>query len=413
MRTLLLAGLIVAVQVGQSRPPDIPFRIQMIDSGASETAAFADINNDGRLDIVSGEAWYEAPSWTKHKIRDINWNGQYVDNFTDLPIDVDGDGFVDVVQVGYFSNNIVWMKNPGRATRPWTATEIDSGFPTEFAQLVDLDNDGKARELLPEFDRPAAPLNWYELHSGKWITHMVSDHGYGHGIGAGDVNGDGRNDILTPCGWFEAPADVRTGQWIFHDTDWYQHPIAASGAARGVGGGGGGGSIASASAQFGFMYVVDVNGDGRNDVVTSLAHDYGVCWFEQNADGSWTERVIDNTWSQAHASALVDLNGDGQLDFVTGKRYFAHNGNDPGEREPIGLYWYEYRRSTSQGRGSGRGGGPSIVWTRHIIDYGNRTGGGMQIDVKDFDGDGDLDVVSGGKAGLFLAENLTKSTRRQ
>ena len=133
--------------------PTCASTIRMIDGGASETAAFADLNNDRRLDIVSGDAWYEAPAWTKHTIRDINWNGQYVDNFTDLPIDVDGDGFVDVVQFGYFANNIVWMKNPGKAGGAWTVTEIDKGFPTEFALLVDLDNDGQARELLPQFDR--------------------------------------------------------------------------------------------------------------------------------------------------------------------------------------------------------------------------------------------------------------------
>jgi hypothetical protein len=392
----LFAVLITAASFGQSRPPDIPFRIQMIDPGASETAVFADVNNDRLLDVVSGEFWYEAPRWTKHRIREINFNGQYIDNFTDLPIDVDGDGYVDVVQFGYYSNNIVWARNPGRAGGPWPVKEIDRGFPTEFAELVDLDNDGKARELLPEFDRPQAPLGWYELVNGAWVKHIVSDRSYGHGIGAGDVNGDGRNDILTPRGWFEAPANPRTGQWTFHETDWAQHPIAASGRA--------GTSGTSGTAQFGFMYAIDINGDGRKDILTSMAHDYGVCWFEQNADGTWTQHVIDNTWSQAHASALVDLNGDGQPDLITGKRFFAHNGNDPGEREPMGLYWYEYRRGSA---------GSPVAWTRHIIDYGGRMGGGMEIDVKDMDGDGDLDIVSGGKAGLFLAENLTKSPIRR
>jgi hypothetical protein len=416
MRFVVALGLLLSMS--QSRPPDVPFRIQMIDSGFSETAAFVDVNNDKKLDIVSGEFWYEAPTWTKHRIRDINFNGQYIDNFADLAIDVDGDGYTDVIQCGYFSNNIVWMKNPGKTGGPWVATEIDSGFPTEFALLVDLDNDGKARELLPEFDRPNAPLNWYDLQNGKWVKHTVSDHSYGHGIGAGDVNGDGRNDIITPRGWFEAPADPRTGQWTFHETDWSQHPIVASGSPRG---GGVATTAPTQPAQFGFMYAIDINGDGRNDILTSMAHDYGVCWFEQNADGTWTQHVIDNTWSQAHASALVDLNGDGQLDFITGKRYFAHNGGDPGERDPMGLYWYEFRRpgatpgtpgTPGPGVRDGRGGGSPVVWTRHIIDYGGRMGGGMQIDVKDMDGDGDLDIVSGGKAGLFLAENLTKMPKR-
>jgi hypothetical protein len=236
----LLAGFCVLAGA-QGRPSEIPFAIRMVDGGASETAAFADLNNDRKLDIVSSDAWYEAPAWTKHKIRDVNWNGQYVDNFSDLPIDVDGDGYVDVVQFAYFANNIVWMKNPGKAGGAWTSTEIDTGFPTEFAQLVDLDNDGKARELLPEFDRPAAPLAWFDLQGGKWATHVVSDHSYGHGIGAGDVNGDGRNDILTPQGWFEAPANARQGEWTFHAADWNQKPIAAAGL-----------TARPAPAQFGF-----------------------------------------------------------------------------------------------------------------------------------------------------------------
>ena len=435
MRPIVAALVIILSQV-QTRPPEIAFRTRMIDGGANETAAVADINKDGRLDVISGDSWYEgsagagltAAAWTKHHMRDLAWNGQYVDNFSDWPIDVDNDGFVDVVQFGYFSNNIVWLKNPGRSTAPWQATEVDRGAPTEFALLVDLDNDGRARELLPEFDRAAAPLNWYSLDNGTWTKHQVSDHSYGHGIGAGDVNGDKRNDILTPRGWFEAPADVRTGTWTWHDADWYQHPIAPAGSGRGPAApapAAGGPPAATPAAQFGFMYAIDVNGDGRNDILTSMAHDYGVCWFEQNADGSWTQRVIDSTWSQAHASTLVDLNGDGQLDLVTGKRYFAHNGSDPGEREPIGLYWYEFRRpappttppaaAAAPPAAPARGGrgNAAVVWTRHIIDYGARMGGGMQIVVQDLDGDGDLDVVSGGKSGLFLAENLTKMPARR
>ena len=106
------------------------------------------------------------------------------------------------------------------------------------------------------------------------------------------------------------------------------------------------------------MHVLDVNGDGRNDVITAAGHDFGVFWFEQGADGKWTKRIIDNAWSQGHASTLADLNGDGRLDFVTGKRFMAHNGSDPGEREPLGVYWYESPLDQAESRCHGASGQP-------------------------------------------------------
>jgi hypothetical protein len=389
-----------------SRPADIAFQIKMIDPGYNETAAVADLNNDGKPDIISGESWYEAPLWTKHPLRAIDYANGYIDNFSDLPIDVDGDGFTDVVQCSYFAHKIIWLKNPGKSApnSAWQENLIDDSGPTEFAFLVDLNNDGKAQEILPEYDRPNVPLAWYELQSGnqtgKWIKHVVADHSFGHGIGVGDVNGDGRNDILTPKGWLEAPADPRApGNWKFHPTDWDQHPIPPAGHETTPPASPAHGSL------FGRMYLLDINGDGRPDLLTTMAHDYGIAWYEQTADGKWLQHVIDNTWSQAHAAILADINGDGQPDFITGKRYFAHNGNDPGEREPIGLYWYEYRKLPAAQANSSNGG---VEWIRHIVDYGGRMGGGMQIVAADLDNDGDLDLVSGGKAGLFLAENQTK-----
>ncbi len=412
MRKLILPLATAALLAAASRPADITFRVKMIDPGATETTAVVDINKDGLLDIVSGDSWYEAPSWKKHHLRDINFTSNYVDNFSDLIVDVDGDGYPDIVQFGYFSGNIVWLRNPGKtvaspAVKEWVKTEIDASGPTEFAFLVDLNNDGKALELLPEFDRANVPLAWFELKDHKWVKHVVSKQSYGHGIGAGDINGDGRNDIITPKGWFEAPADPSSdaAEWTFHATDWDLPPAPAGRA----------GVMPvtpptpPARTSFGYMYVLDINGDGRKDILTTAAHDYGIFWLEQGPaqagkEPTWTRRTIDNSWSQAHATELIDINGDGQSDLVTGKRYMAHNGSDPGEKEPLGLYWYEYRKATGNG---------GVEWIRHLIDYGSRMGAGLQVRTVDIDGDGDLDVVAGGKSGVFIAENLTKMPKAQ
>ncbi|MGD0006991.1 MAG: VCBS repeat-containing protein [Terriglobia bacterium] len=366
---------------------EIPFRKHTIDLGPSETVAIVDMNRDGKLDIVSGENWFEqappaapgeGPRWIKHKFRSLPYRDFYLEDLSDLAIDVNGDGYPDIVSCSYWSDPLTWWENPGAQNKPWKKHIIESRAPVEFAFLVDILNTGKPQQLLPQFGDPNFPLTWYEL-SGKggdsaWIPHVVSPKSYGHGIGAGDVNGDGRTDIITPKGWFEAPPDPRNGQWIFHP----EFDLGATG----------------------FIYTLDVNGDGLPDIVTSLGHDYGIFWYEQKKDAAgnrtWIKHVIDNSWSQAHALTLADLKGDGHMGIVTGKRYFAHNGHDPGSREPLGIYWYEPFKVESE-----------VQWRRHVIDYSTRTGGGMQIAVVDIDDDGDLDIVVAGKSGLFLFENLT------
>jgi hypothetical protein len=157
----------VAIVHGSDRSRDIRFRIHMIDPGFSETLAVADLNHDGKPDIISGESWYEAPNWTVHPLRQINYGHGHIDDNTDLAVDVDGDGWIDIVQFSYVAHNIVWLRNPGKKGGEWKVTEIDNSGPTEFAFLVDLNNDGKALELLPEFDRQNVPLAWFELQKGK------------------------------------------------------------------------------------------------------------------------------------------------------------------------------------------------------------------------------------------------------
>jgi len=370
--------VLVFVLLAAGRPADIPFEKITIDLGANESCALADLNGDGRLDIIAGENWFAAPDWKKTRFREFYFTNNYIDSFSDLILDGNGDGYPDIVSVGWFSKLISLWTHPGRTGRAWTSVPVEEGFNVEFAFLVDLDNDGQAHEVLPQFGNRQAPLAWYEIVAGRAVRHQVSHQSYGHGIGAGDVSGDGRTDILTPRGWFEAPPDPRSGSWRWHG-DWESGD-------NGLG-------------ALGFLHVLDIDGDGRNDVLTSKAHDYGIFWLRNLGGGQWQELMVDDSWSQAHATTLVDLNGDGKKDLLTGKRYMAHNGRDPGEREPLGVYWYEYQRTAD---------GQRIEWVKHVIDYSTRTGGGMQIPVADLDGDGDLDFVVAGKSGVYLFRNQTR-----
>jgi hypothetical protein len=261
---LLVAAL--AAPFLRTRPPDIPFEKRMLDWGANETCALADLNGDGRLDIVSGENWFEAPRWVKHRFREIPFVNNYVDVFSDLPLDVNarrppGRGELLVVRPP-----LAWWENPGGRRGLWKDHTIDSGFP---GRILLPGGSGQRRARLASCSRssavPEAPLAWYELRNGAFVKHVAYPSSFGHGIGAGDVNGDGRTDIVTPKGWLEAPPDPRSGPWTLH-------------------------------ADFelgntGFIHVLDVNGDGRNDLLTSLAHDYGIFWMERSADGRWTRRT--------------------------------------------------------------------------------------------------------------------------
>jgi len=354
-----------------SRPAEIPFEKHTLDLGASETVVFADVNRDGKLDIVSGENWYAGPDWVKHRFRSIEYGRNATEDLTDLALEVNGDGYPDVISSASHAKKLWWDENPGKGGGAWKEHLIETGHSVEFTFLVDLQNNGKARDLLPQFGKLDDPLAWYELKDGAFVRHIVSPHSFGHGIGVGDLNSDGRNDIVTPTGWLEAPPDPRSPGWIFH-------PEFDLG-------------------KTGYIYVLDVNGDGRPDLVASMAHDYGFFWLENLGAGKWKKHIIDDTWSQAHALTMVDLNGDGRPDFITGKRYMAHNGSDPGEREPLGIYWYEYFPKPDG----------SIEWVKHIVDYSTRTGAGMQIAVADLRHSGNLDFVVGGKSGLFLFENLS------
>jgi FG-GAP-like repeat len=384
---LMLFWLPASTLLTEDQAPLWPmFRKHLLDPGANEAAAVTDVNHDGRLDIINGENWYEAPEWRKHRFREIPFSNGYVDDFSNFALDVNADGYPDIVACAWFSKKLSWYENPRRhdgelSNALWKEHVIETGFNYELMLMADVDGDGKAQEILPNYGS-SAELVWWErvepFSKGEWVRRVagrVPDAKGLHGVGCGDLNGDKRPDILTPRGWFEAPADPRAGPWTFHPDFRLLQP-------RG---------------DCSPIYAYDVNGDGRNDLLYGSGHHYGVYWLE-NAGGKWVPHTIDDSWSQAHAVTLMDLDRDGKLDLITGKRYLAHD-VDPGAYEPLGLYWY---RLGSDGH-----------YSKHVLDFGSRTGGGMQIPVLDIDGDGDLDLVAPGKSGLFLFEQVDFQRQRK
>ena len=378
----LLAPALLSLVWSESnkKPPHWPmFRKHMIDDGANESAAVADVNQDGRIDIICGENWFEAPTWKKHRLREIPFIEGYIDDLSNSAMDVNEDGYPDVIASCWFGKKLSWFENPQRhdgerANVLWKEHIIEKDVNYELMLLVDIDGDGKAQEILPNYGT-SAEVAWLErvqpYSKGEWVRHLVGtvpDVKGLHGTGAGDVNGDGRIDIITPRGWFEAPRDPRSTGWKLHG-EMAKQPIPWDCSP---------------------IYVQDVNADGKNDLIFASGHNYGLYWLE-NLGTDWKMHLIDDSWSQAHPLTLVDMDHDGKLDILTGKRYFAHE-SDPGAYEPLGLYWYRW--------------GENGQYTKHVIDYGSKAGGGIQTPIIDMDGDGDLDIVAPGKSGLFLFEQI-------
>ncbi|HEV2273991.1 MAG TPA: FG-GAP-like repeat-containing protein [Acidobacteriaceae bacterium] len=361
-------------------------------------AAAADFNHDGILDVVSGPYIYFGPDYAKRREvylgQTANPSTEYAnEDWMEFAADFTGDGWADVLTCNFTRPNGCFLYvNPKGKNRRWDKHQVVSGFQTEIAIVRDLNGDGKPALIYggDGYVRYAKPDP--QNPTGTWVVHNVSAQGYetAHGIGVGDINGDGRNDIVTPYGWWEQPPAGASPE------TWTYHPEVFARFGRGIMGGS-------------EMAVYDVNGDGLNDVVTVLnPHGWGMAWFEQKRDAQgkisfvrhmimdsfWTRNAGDVIFSEPHGTTFADIDGDGVPDFIVGKRYWSHR-DDYLDPDPYGLpvlYWYRTVRNPKAP------GGAEFV--PELIN--NRSGAGSNLLAVDLNKDGAVDLVTPTRFGTFI-----------
>ncbi len=393
--------------------------LQLSDQFWSEGANAGDLNNDGVKDIVSGPYWWEGPAFTtRHEYYPatttfqlklgpmttvtvpgfegtLGKENKYSDNFFAWIYDFNHDKWNDILIVGFPGTDTSWFENPKGNKGHWPRHKIFEKTDNESPTFADLTRDGKPELICitqgqygyatPDWTDPAKP----------WTFHAISPNNkYGnftHGLGVGDVNGDGRPDLLEKDGWWEQPASLAGDPlWTFH-----AQPMGSGGAQ---------------------MHAYDVNGDGMADIITSLAaHGFGLAWYEQYREGGtikFREHIFMNKepgenkygvkFSEIHAIDLVDMDGDGLKDIVTGKRFWSHGRTgDPDRNDAAVIYWFKLTRGPDK----------SVDFVPQLID--DQSGVGTQVVATDLNGDGLPDIVVGNKRGTFVHLHQKRAVTRE
>jgi len=372
-------------------------RMKLDEVFRSEGVAVADINQDGKLDVIHGEGWYEAASPTLRAIRKLSDYGDgsagYSHSFANFTYDLNRDGWVDLICIDFPGTPCYWFENPQGQEGFWKQHEIWHSAANETPLFLDITGDGRPELIMGS--ETEGLVGYLEIPAGeavygKWKFVAVNTDKfepvpqdkvppgafrYYHGLGAGDVNGDGRMDILIPHGWWEAPPQDKlgSGPWTWHA--WNLTPDGKPG------------YLPAAD-----LYVDDLDLDGDNDVLMSSAHQVGVWWFENTggSDPQFKYHLITDLVTQTHALHFVDINGDGQKDLVTGKRWWAHGpkGDVRPDETPV-MMWIEITRAK----------GAPPAFTPHVIPESAGTGMGTQFVVADFNGDNLPDIIVSNKKG--------------
>lgn len=390
-----LATLALATSVSAADKAPAFQRIQVTDVFWSEGAHYGDFNHDGKMDICAGPYWYAGPDFKERheyaKPPEKPYNGEksYSDYFLSYCYDFDGDGWTDILVFSWPGKDTTWYRNPQNKGGDWEKHTIFDVTDGESPAIGDMNGDGKPEIIAYTGGQLGfAEIDWKNpTAKAKFWPISVKDEKkyfrYYHGYGFGDINGDGRADIIDKEGWYEQPKDYRKGGlWKQHKFNFV--PPTERGGAQ--------------------MLCYDINGDGHNDVLTSWdAHGYGLAWYEQVRKGgeiSFKEHILVNTkesdnpygvkFTQIHALTLADVNGDGLTDFVTGKRFWAHGPTKDAEpAAPAVLYWFELKRK-----------GKTAEFIPHLID--DNSGVGTEITAADLNGDGKVDILSSNKKGIHV-----------